>query len=282
MRPAPSAHRRESFTLVEMLVAVTILSLMLALMFSMVGMVFHATNEGQGRIDNSMRARVMLDVLADDIEGGVFRPDLPAFGTNNGLLTTNGISTLTNGASAVAFYTRSPGILANARNLSLVIYRLDGSTNAIFRRDQLAVPWTAPASNWSSTVPFQGELSTGIDNATSQNMAEGVVGFSLFFCRADQSITNVYSGYQSTNPVVAVGVALAMVDTRTLQILNQTGKLNALTQALGSSGALTGTNSAKADWDVLLESSGFFQNYPAGLSTGLKTFERIIPCTPPF
>ena len=109
-----------------------------------------------------------------------------------------------------------------------------------------------------------------------------VVGFSLFFCRADQSITNVYSGYQSTNPVVAVGVALAMVDTRTLQILNQTGKLNALTQALGSSGALTGTNSAKADWDVLLESSGFFQNYPAGLSTGLKTFERIIPCTPPF
>jgi len=254
----------------------------MALMFNLMNMTFHAQIMEQSRIDNFTRARAMLDVMAEDIQGGVFRPDLPAFGTGNGMTSANGITMVTNGAPVTAFYTRNPSTMGSSRNLSLVVYQLDGSTNAIFQRNQLGVPWTAPSPNWTGDIPFQGELANETSHATAQNIATGVVGFQLYFYRNDQSITNSYYGYQPSNPVIAIGVALAVVDSRTLKVLNATGKLSALTNALATPAAVSGTNSVKADWDRYMNSGTFFPNYPASLPAGMETFERRVPCNPSF
>jgi prepilin-type N-terminal cleavage/methylation domain-containing protein len=282
MRSTSSRSDTRSFTLIEMLVAMTILALIMAMMFSLMSITFHANTVEQSNVDNFTRARAMLDAIASDVENGVFRQDLAAFGTQNGFTTNNGLSYLTNGSPATAFYTRIPGVASDSRNLSLVVYKLDGSTNAIFMRDQLPVPWAVPGANWSSTLPFQTDLATAMTNATPQDVAQGVVGFQLFFCRSDQSITNSCLGYQPNNPIISVGVAFVVVDSRALQTLNLTGKLSALTNSLTSASVLTGTNSAKADWDRYIESSAFNKNYPANLGGGLKTFERLVPCNPPF
>jgi prepilin-type N-terminal cleavage/methylation domain-containing protein len=282
MKPRRRHSCPSSFTLVEMLVAMAILALMLALMFNLLQLTMTASRMEKSRIDNFTRARALLDVIAGDIEGGVFRPDLAAFGTNNGVSSTNGISFMTNGSALTAFYTRNPGLQANSRNLSLVIYRLDGSTNAFFRRDQLSVPWTVPGTSWTGNIPFQGELASDANSTTAQEIAGGVVGFQLYFCRSDQSITNRYSGYQAANPVIAVGVALAVVDSQSLNLLNTTGKLNSLTQTLSSSSVISGTNSVKAEWDIYMNSPGFFQANPTPLGVGIETFERKVTCNPPF
>jgi hypothetical protein len=270
-----------SFTLVEMLVAIAVLSLIMLVMLSMLELAGNAWSEGYSRIDNFTRARTMLDVITGDIQRGVFRPDLPAFGTGNTLATTNGVSVLENPStdSTNAFFTRRAGVGTDMRNLSLVVYYLDSSTNAVLNRSYLSVPWT-PTGNWSSVLPFGADLATTISSATPLDTAQGVVGFQLLFLRSDGSLNTNYTGYVSANPVVGITVGLAVVDGKTLQILNQENKLATLKNVMA--GALTGTNSPKTDWDSTLNVSGFYQNYPTPLKVGLKTFERDVFCETPF
>ena len=64
---SPSSSRR-GFTLVEMLVAVSILSFMLLMMAQMTGLAEQAWRLEQNRIDNFSKARSMLDMVTDDLQ----------------------------------------------------------------------------------------------------------------------------------------------------------------------------------------------------------------------
>jgi len=169
----------------------------------------------------------------------------------------------------------------------LVYYTLGTDTNAILQRSYLSVPWVT--NNWSSVLSFQTNMSGPLGNASDFDTAEGggvdtvggVVAFAMLFHLSDGTITNFYGGYNSANPVVAVSVGMAVVDQPTLAILNQVNKLTQLEGALTNSPAFSGTNSMKADWSLMLTPS-FYAKYPDPLKTGLKTFERVIPCEPPF
>jgi len=274
--------QKRSFTLVEMLVAIAITGLILTTMLTMVSLAGRVWGEGIAQVDNFTRARAMLDLISGDIQGGVFRPDLPAFGTfgtGDTLVVTNGMSELQNPAalSTNAFYTRRAGVGTGMRDLSLVVYSPSGATNAALNRSYLSVPWT-PSGNWSSVLPFQTNQ-PGTATATAMDTAEGVVGFELLFLRSDGSLTNAYGGYQASNPVVGAVVGLAVVDSRTLHLLNQQNKLSTLEASMSS--MLTGTNSPKAEWDEALTSS-FYQGYPDTMGSGLKTFERFAFCKKAF
>lgn len=274
-----------SFTLIEMLVSISVFSLMLLLMAQMIQMIDSAWRTGQSRVDNFTRARALLDVAAQDIQRGVFRPDLPAFANSSGSSNSLGMMVLTNsGTSTNAFYTRRPGISASSvRDVSLVVYALNvTAASAELQRGDYAVPWAAPSGGWANYLAFQTNLSTSMANipaANYYNTANGVVGFGMVFQRADGSTTNFYSG-DSSNPVTAVGIGVAVVDTQTLQKLISAGQLLTLNSALA--GALTGTNSIKADWDTKLNTASFYSAYPKQLGTGLKTFERYVTCEPSF
>jgi Tfp pilus assembly protein PilW len=269
-----------SFTLVELLVAIAITGFILVAMFTMISMADSVWRQGIGRVDNFTRARAMLDLIAGDVEGGVFRPDLPAFGTLAGTDTfaaTNGIYVLSSSSSPAitnAFYTRRAGVGSNVRDLSLVIYSLTSATNAALNRSYLSVPWTPPAAGWSATLPFQNNLPSTA--ATAMDTAEGVVGFEMLFMRSDGTLTNAYSGYQAANPVVGVVAGLAVVDTPTLQFLNAQNKLTTLETSMAT--VLSGTNSPKAEWDASMAGSTFYQSYPESMRPGLKTFERSVYC----
>jgi hypothetical protein len=265
-----------------MLVAIAITALILSTMLSMVSMADRVWGEGIAQVDNFTRARATLDLISGDIEGGVFRPDLPAFGTfcaGDALVVTNGMSELQNVSafSTNAFYTRRAGVGTDMRDLSLVVYSPSGATNAALNRSYLSVPWT-PTGTWSSLLPFQSSQPSTA-SATTMDTADGVVGFELLFLRSDGSLTNIYGGYQASNPVEGAVVGLAVVDSRTLYLLNQQNKLSTLETSLA--GMLTGTNSPKAEWDEALTSS-FYQSYPPPMGSGLKTFERFVFCKKAF
>ncbi len=290
-----SAQFPRGFTLIEMLVSISILSFMLVAMAQMTGLAEQAWRVEQNRIDNFSKARAMLNLLTDDLQRGVFRGDLPAFGTGGPSatpsVTANGLYFYNTTGFTASFYTRQPGLAAttstSVRDVSLVSYKLNTSTlpaeKVILQRSDLDVPWTGGASN----LVFQGDMTTALANVTPQEVAPGVVGFGMAFRRADGSLmaASDYTGYNSTNPVVAIDVCLAVIGTQTLGELNTSPQLTGIQSILA--GALTTKNlnqtassSVKAMWDKQTLPTLFTSTYPKDLGGGLRTFECWVACQP--
>ncbi len=285
-----SSSRVNSFTLVELLVAVTILSFMLLMMAHLTGMAQQLWGDQQNRIDNFTKARSMLDLIAGDLQRGIFRGDLPIFGTGAPAATTtptgDGLYYFTGTSFTNAFYTRRAGVgdgTTPVRDVSLVSYALNstsqGTDKIVLQRSDLAVPWSSAAN-----LSFQGDITSLISTppSTAREMAPGVVGFRLAFRRADGSLVDQsqYTGYSlavPANPVVAVDVGLAVIGSRSLALLT-TNQIQKIQTALATA---TLSNGIKATWDQQVLTTAFYAPYPKSLAGGLKTFERWVAC-PPF
>jgi len=286
MRAPPSrASGANSFTLVEVLVAISILSFMLLVMTHLTGMAQQLWGDQQNRIDNFTKARSMLDLIAGDLQRGIFRGDLPVFGSGapaaTPTATGDGSYYFTGTSFTNAFYTRRAGVSEgtnSVRDVSLVSYVLNsdkqGTDKIVLQRSDLAVPWSSPAD-----ISFQGDFTTLLQKATAREMAPGVVGFRLAFRRADGSLIDqsLYTGYNSANPVVTVDVGVAVIGNRSLALLT-TQQIQSIQAALA---AATLSNGIKATWDQQVLTTAFYSPYPKNLGNGLKTFERWVAC-PPF
>ncbi len=281
--PLPTRARPASaFTLVEVLVAIAVLSFMMLLLAQVAGMVNKASHDGMGRVDNFTKSRAMLDLIASDLQHAVIRPDLPIFQTG-GTPNSFTIGGFTNGVYAPQLFTKVPGVSSNSvRNLSLVTYNIvvrpssQGSDKIVLQRSDLPVPWV----NGAATVPFQGDLQT--NGAVARDMAPGVVGFQFSFRRADGTISTSYTGYDSTNAVVAVGITIAMVGDTVVQQLSPQ-QLTSIQEGFAAATPVSPTTipGIKPLWDALL-TPGFYSNYPKDMASNLKIFERWILPPQPF
>jgi type II secretory pathway pseudopilin PulG len=291
MIPSPK-DRSASFTLVEMLVAISIMSLMLLAMAQMTALSEQAWRTEQNRIDNFSKARAMLSLFTDDLQRGVFRGDLPAFGTNAPsapTLTSGGLYYYTNTGFSASFYTRQPGLAPSStavRDVSLVSYNVTNTLTpekVILQRSDLDVPWTGGAAN----LVFQGDMGTALTKVTAQEMAPGVVGFAFAFRQANGTMIapSSYIGYNPTSPpgpVVAVDVCLAVIGKQSLAELT-TSQVQAIQTALAgavTSSNLTSHGGIKAIWDQQTLPTFFTGSYPKDLGGGLKTFECWVACQP--
>jgi len=281
MNSASSPQR--GFTLVEMLVSVTILSFMMIMMAKITGLVEMTWHQAQNRIDNYTKARSMLDLISSDLQRAVFRGDLPIFGkgpTSTPAITSSGLYYFTATAFTTAFYTRLPGTSGTStpvRDVSLVSYTLIPTTDEdkmVLQRSALSVPWTS-----GTNLSFQSDITPLLSNsnAVASEVAPGVVGFRLVFRRADGSLIDqsAYTGYNSANPVIAVNAGLAVINRQCLTVLSSP-QITELA-AVFSSGTMT--NGVKTTWDQQLNNS-FYASYPKVLGDGLKTYECWVGCTP--
>ena len=286
MKPVRAPRRSASFTLTEVLVAVTVLSFIVLMLAQVTGMANKALHEGMGRVDNATKSRAMLDLIASDLEHAVIRPDLPIFQTG-GTYNTNSASSggFTNGTYSPSLYTAVPGVSSSSvRNLSFVTYAIavnpssQGSDKVVLKRSDLPVPWSSTGS--TVPVPFQGDLSGSTSAATAREVAPGVVGFQFSFRRMDGKVTTTYTGYD-TNSVIAVGITLAVVGDRVLQQLSS-AELNRIKQLFAGATPVSTTpiSGVKAVWEAQLTPS-FYESYPKDMATNLKIFERwVIPSQP--
>jgi len=285
---SPSSSRR-GFTLIEMLVSISIVSFMLIMLAQVTSLTEQAWRLEQNRIDNFTKARAMLDLITDDLQHAVFRGDLPAFGTggpaSTPTTTASGLYYFTGTSFTNAFYTRIPGVptapytpTTPVRDLSLVSYVLTTTgapDKSILQRSDLAVPWTS-----SQNILFQGDIHTVLQNAspTPLEVAPGVVGFRLAFRRLDGTMIDqsLYTGYNSSNPVVAVDVGLAVIGKQDMTMLSG-AQITSLQNAFAGA---TITNGIKASWDQTVLTAAFYSSYPKELGGSIKTFERWVACTP--
>jgi len=253
MKRLPIYHfiRRRGFTLIEMLVAMAVLALVTIVLAQMLQAASQTWLTGQARVNNFNKGRSMLDLLVRDLQGGLYRDDLPAFPNGD-----------------VAFYTERAGFSGGTnatRNLSWVQYGLGTTSNTILQRSDLAVAWNAANSLafGSTNVP------TG---ATARDTAPGVVGFQVQFLYADGSMS---TNYVATNRPRAFSIGLAVIDDKTLERL-QADPLKITALRNGFASHASGTNSLKADWENYLKSDLNWDSYPKSLATGLKVFERYV------
>ncbi|HSI82914.1 MAG TPA: prepilin-type N-terminal cleavage/methylation domain-containing protein [Candidatus Methylacidiphilales bacterium] len=280
-----ASHKQKlrAFTLVEVLVSVTVLSVIIVMMAQLIALVGQASANGLGRADNFTKSRAMLDLVVSDLQRAVIRRDLPIFQVDgsynvNAAANDGGFSA---GTYSTSFFTQVPGLSSSAvRNLSCVTYGIVTTPDADkikLQRSDLAIPWV----NGAADIPFQGNLTIPLSSVTARDMAPGVVGFELVFRRADGTVTARYTGYNSTNPVVAVGVTLAVIGSQALPRLTVSDLTSIRTKLAGYVTGATTISSVKALWDANL-TPDFFTQYPSGLGPNLLTFERWVVPTQPF
>jgi prepilin-type N-terminal cleavage/methylation domain-containing protein len=257
----PFHPKSKAFTLIELLVAMAVLALMTVLLAQMLQSTSQSWLGGQARVNNFAKARSMMDLMARDVQSGVFRSDLGMFaGSTAGQPFTN-----------MAFYTLRPGVSTTAggpvRDVSLVQYSMDSAS--VLQRGDLAIAWTGSAA---SNITF------GTTNAlpelariVSRETVSGVVGFQVLFMQRDGTLSKTYDPALSGR---GVAIGMAVVDDNTLKRLVTAGKVDDLQNALAN--ALSGTNSVKAEWDAYLQSGFAWGNYPPNLARGLKIFERYV------
>jgi prepilin-type N-terminal cleavage/methylation domain-containing protein len=270
------------FTLIELLTAMVILTILVLILSQIMGLASFSWLTGQQRMKNLTTARACLDLIVRDIQDGVFRPDLAAF------IDKNGTSIVTQGSTSYAFYTKRAG--GGTRSMALVNYRLNQSSSAsTLMRGALPVSWTAGlpsfAGSQASTIGLP-ELST-LTAANYSEVASGAVAFKLYFINYDPAGTPTTTSYSwsyvpwqygSTKKTLAVGVALAVLDDRTEQLLVAQNALTTLTSDTAFSTTATLTSGLKDTWDANINKPTFYTlgHYPSQLRTGLKIFERIV------
>lgn len=270
------------FTLIELLTAVTIMSFMLLMMTQITGLTQQTWRAEQNRIDNFTKARSMLDLIVNDLQHAIFRGDLPVFGTgaptDTPVATGGGSHYFTSTSFTNAFYTRLPGINPSSgatRDVSLVSYALNsanqGDSKIVLQRSDLFVPWSS-----AQNVSFQGDMGPLLQNVTPHEVAPGVVGFRMVFRRADGTLIDQsqYTGYSTSNPVVAVDVGLAVIGKQCLTLLSDS-QVSQIRSALAT---VSISNGIKATWDQQILTPSFYSSYPKDLGEGLKTFERWVAC----
>ncbi len=270
--PTYRTTRKSAFTLVEMLTAIAVLSIMMALLGEILAMASRAWMEGQSNVNNFTKARAMLDTFATDIQSGLFRSDLCAFPAD------------ASGNTLTEFYTKRQGIVpagGNGRDISLVQYLYGSDTTTTsglttLQRGDLYFDWTGSAG----AIPFGNTTNFGNNAPTARDMAPGVVDYKVLFVYADGTVSRLYT-VSSTNPLRAVGLTLAVVDDRTLKQLSaqQVQSLRSSLDGDVTDSAVTSNRSVKALWESYENSALNWSAYPKNLGEGLKIFELYVTVT---
>ncbi|MBN8711999.1 MAG: hypothetical protein BGO12_06255 [Verrucomicrobia bacterium 61-8] len=252
---------QSAFTLIELLLAFAVLSLLLILLAQAVGAVQQTWLSGVARIDNFSKARVILGMIDRDLQSAVLRPDLAAFLDENG-------------NPACAFYTQISGVNGN-RRLSLVRYsQTNFATNAVFRRADYGLDFSTNSMTLATTNKLP-----DLAKAVEQEVAEGVLRFEWQFVAADGTFQPGYR-FDYTNPEASsntrsVIISLLALDDRAIKIGSETGKLDALLQKFSGTPA-TGQTYASL-WNAVIQNPSFSAGLPAPLTGGVRVFERHYP-----
>lgn len=252
------SSRSRGFSLLELLLAMAILSMVLIFLATAVGAVTRTWQSGTARIDNFSKARVILGLLDRDLQSAVLRSDLAAFVDENG-------------SNACAFYTQISGGTGN-RRLSLVRYGLTNTaTNSLLQRSDYGLDYTTATLSLANTNNLP-----DLTRTVTQDISDGILRFEWQFVAADGTFQTNYR-YDSAIPnsssnTRAVVISFIALDDRALKIAYQTGTL---TNLLGKfAGQPAAGQTYGAYWNTGLRAANFAANLPGPLSGGVRVFER--------
>jgi Prokaryotic N-terminal methylation motif len=266
----PSFFRScQSFTLVEMLTAMAVLALLLALLFSMLESASQLTDSAEKGGDSAIQAKQVLDRIGLDVAGMVNRFDVDQFYYQPGIATGN---------DKMFFYSEALGYSSasatTTNSVSLIGYRVENNPNLTpsqpvlqrlalglplagaaatvmqflcFPASAQTIPVTYTAATPGSTIPGAWPGAVGptgdADNSASPTYYDEISSqvFRMEICFQDQSgkfsmappfVAGSPTATTITNSASAIIVAIAVLDSKSRLLISTPAAWTALQQAL--------------------------------------------------
>ena len=258
------ARGASSFTLVEMLVAVTILLFMMVVAVQFVALASRSTINDRKKIEALSAARQAFDRIGLDWKSRIARPDVAVALTKQA------------GNDEIAFVTQmtSPGM---NRPLSVVHFRISPATGQL-ERGAVGYNWTG------SSLPTFPLLTLPVpDESAFQPLSLGVFRFEFsLLAKASGTQRPEYLAPPSTGSITsvtnaqAIVLAVAAVDTVTLKLVSA-DQLKKMASALDD----VETGDPAAAWKASLNDSSFAKSsgVPPLVAQAVRVYERYYNVT---
>ncbi len=167
----PQARRKNGFTLVEMLVSMTVLSLIMVVLSQLLNATVLATTTSQKQIEATRQSRAVLDTM---------RQDLASLVTENGASTVFAKTDGLNSQLVFVTYRRGPQGMTAPR-FTAISYTLDGAKMQISRNySQIA---------WNATDLMTAALSPA--SSVSNVVSEGTLRFEVVLLLDNGSVVSL-------------------------------------------------------------------------------------------
>lgn len=263
---------RRGFSLVELVVSMTILTILVAIFAQIFTMVSGTWSSGQAQAKNFNQARIALDVISRDIQSAVIRRDLPAF--------------FQDGVGALTFFTKEKSLKLDGamgtRPLASVLYEvetIDGES--ILSRKSRGFDYGDPISY----SPTEWSIPTGQVGLRS-GVGPGVLVMRYQFIGADgknhlpAQVNGAWTesaALPGVETLRAVIVSIAVIDDEGVKLLQSTvGGLESLRQNFSTAdpGPL---RSYSAVWQAQMDDGTqplATGGVPRKVLQNIRTFER--------
>jgi prepilin-type N-terminal cleavage/methylation domain-containing protein len=283
--------RNPAFTLVEMLVAISVLALLVVLVTQLVNNAASVTTLGNQRMDADSQARPLFERMALDFAHLVRRSDVSYY------LKT--VGTPMTGNDLLGFYSAVPGYHPTTPSpISVVAYRVnsDPSNSVAYNRLERmgkGLDWNgaSPASTPVVFLPLtlhgawpSVASSSAYDDPDPARRTYEVIGPQVFRLeyyyleKATGSLVTYPASWTSLSSVAAkdaaaIVVAIAVIDPRS-KVLLSSSQVAALGESLPDYASGWGPGELLARWQSALDS---ITNMPRPAISGIRLYERYFP-----
>ena len=265
------------FTLIEMLVSMTVLALLVFLAARLFSDVATLTNSGHKRMEADGQARPLLDRLAIDFAQMLRRPDVDYY--------LKAPANVQPGNDQIAFYCEVPGYYPSTGSqspISLVSYRINAQGKA--ERLGKGLLWNGVSSSNTPMVFLPQTLRAGWPAATDQTAdsdyeiaATNVFRFEYFYWMTNGNLSDIpwdtAAGHTATNgmqDVVAISVALAAIDPKSRALLTDT-QLATIAARMSDFAPSMGPGALLTQWQNALDA---INDLPRPAISGIRLYQR--------
>ncbi|MEM9444800.1 MAG: prepilin-type N-terminal cleavage/methylation domain-containing protein [Verrucomicrobiota bacterium] len=262
---------RSGFTLIEVLVAVSVLTIIFSILVSILGTMSSAWSTSRGKMDNFSKARAILNLMHQDLSNSVIRQDLPSFTENK--------------KNELGFFVRNFGQRKeskSARPLTYVTYgTIEINGRKVLERVDHPYDFLGGAPDWQSLTSEDslGFKLTQPSSAIRRDVCEGVLAFSYYFINENGTSSRIFnsSGDDRTTAVLVAFVVASEKAALFLQELDKTAELSKRLKDLSPS---SDGWKVKASWQDFLTAPETYEEYPPEILSNIRVYQRVTPISP--
>lgn len=275
-------HRCRAFTLTELLVSITVLTVIVLLVSSMVNSATKVATLGTKQIDADGQVRLALDRMAVDFSQMIKRPDVDYY--------VKSALDPEIGNDKIAFFSAVPGYYpatGSQSPISLVAYRVnaDSSSPSFNRMERMGkgLLWTGVSTTITPMVFGLQAIANRWAAATNNTDADPdyelvgsqILRFEYFYLLKTGAVSNL-PGAAGLQDVAAIGVALAAIDARSRVLLSDS-QLTTLVNRLQDFDPAQPASNLTASWQTSLNG---ITDMPRQAVSSVRIYQRVFSLSP--